>query len=138
MFEELCYRWALRKFLKDYDLLSKSYEASNYEEPKEDEPDIRRSHEREFYHQTVMIDGFRSQYLVRQAYFHHVPIPEKDEDWEQPRFASERYLTAEAATRLRTAIRAEQKSNWDYWANRVTLSLALVGSIFGVLAYFKK
>jgi hypothetical protein len=35
---------------------------------------------------------------------------------------------------LRADIRAEQKANWDYWANRVTLALALIGSIFGVLA----
>ena len=30
------------------------------------------------------------------------------------------------------------KADWDFWANRVTLSLALVGSIFGILAFFKK
>ena len=34
--------------------------------------------------------------------------------------------------------RAEQKADWDYWANRITLALALIGSIFGVLAFFKK
>ena len=53
-------------------------------------------------------------------------------------FPDERYLTAAAAQKLRADIRAEQKADWDYWANRVTLALALIGSIFGVLAFFKK
>jgi hypothetical protein len=51
---------------------------------------------------------------------------------------NDRYLTASAAQKLRADIRAEQKADWDYWANRVTLALALIGSIFGVLAFFKK
>jgi hypothetical protein len=48
------------------------------------------------------------------------------------------YLTPEAAIKIRADIRAEQKANWDYWANRITLGLALIGSIFGVLAFFTK
>ena len=85
-----------------------------------------------------MIDGFRSQYLVRQAYLYGVPVPSDEEDWLQPRGASQPYLPQEAAQKLRADIRVEQKADWDYWANRVTLSLGLIGSIFGMLAYFKK
>jgi hypothetical protein len=86
---------------------------------------------------TVMIDGFRSEYLVKQAYKYHVPVPDDEESWTQSRFGDP-YLTAAAAQKLRGDIRAEQKADWDYWAARVTLALALIGSIFGVLAFFKK
>jgi hypothetical protein len=91
--------------------------------------------------QTTMMDKFRSDYLVEQARRHHVPIPDDEEAWFLHPYATadeERYLTAAAAQKLRADIRAEQKADWDYWANRVTLALALIGSIFGILAFFKK
>jgi hypothetical protein len=39
---------------------------------------------------------------------------------------------------LRNKIRAVQKEEWDYWTGRVTFARAIIGAIFGVLAYFKK
>ena len=138
MFDELRYRWALRKFLKEHKLVSRAYDQI----PDEPGPDgtnfPKYTAGKELNFQTVIIDAFRSKYLLEQAHRYHVPIPSKEEDWEQPRFASERFLTAAAAQKLRADIRAEQKADWDYWANRVTLALALIGSIFGVLAFFKK
>jgi hypothetical protein len=137
MFDELRYRWALRKFLKEHDALRRSYDktpdgdsdSTNFE---------KHGIAKELNYQTAIVDGFRSKYLLEQAHRYHVPVPNEEEDWEQPRFASEPYLTAAAAQKLRADIRAEQKADWDYWANRVTLALALIGSIFGVLAFFKK
>jgi hypothetical protein len=67
-----------------------------------------------------------------------VPIPYDEESWEQTRYSKDRHLTAAAAQKLRADIRAEQKADWEYWQGRVTLGLALIGSIFGVLAFFKK
>lgn len=97
---------------------------------------------RDLYHQSFVLDSFRSKYLLEQAVKYHVPIPDKKEDWQTHRFAidddEDRYLTPAAAQKLRADIRAEQKADWDYWANRVTLALALIGSIFGVLAFFRK
>jgi hypothetical protein len=46
-------------------------------------------------------------------------------------------LTAAAAQKMRADIRAEQKADWDYWANRVMLALALIGSIFGGCVFQK-
>jgi hypothetical protein len=43
-----------------------------------------------------------------------------------------------AAATLRDEIRAVQKQEWDYWAGRITLAIAMVGLMFGVFAYFKK
>jgi hypothetical protein len=137
MFDELRYRWALRKYLKEHRALYRAYD----ELPDElDDAEIRPRHamSREIIYQTQGTDFFRSKYLTEQAYRYHVPIPEGEESWLQPRGAPEPYLTAAAAQKLRADIRAEQKADWDYWANRVTLALALIGSIFGVLAFFKK
>jgi hypothetical protein len=140
MFDELRYRWALRKFLKDHKLVSRAYDQI----PNEPGPDgtnfPKYAAGKEVNYQSVVLDTFRSKYLLEQAVRYHVPVPTKEEDWQQHPFADDKdlYLTAEAAQKLRADIRAEQKADWDYWANRVTLALALIGSIFGVLAFFKK
>jgi hypothetical protein len=141
MFDELRYRWALRKFLKQYKLAHQSYKQVP------DEPDSEGMNFPKYQagkavnFQTTMMDKFRSDYLVEQAHRYHVPIPDDEEAWFLHPYATadeERYLTAAAAQKLRADIRAEQKADWDYWANKVTLALALIGSIFGVLAFFKK
>jgi hypothetical protein len=139
MFDELRYRWALRKYLKEHRALYRAYDAAP-DDPEEwaDEPHVKHAMSREVLYQTQAMDYFRSKYLVEQAYRYHVPVPQDEDSWIQPRGAPERFLTAAAAQKLRADIRAEQKADWDYWANRVTLSLALIGSIFGVLAFFKK
>jgi hypothetical protein len=137
MFDELRYRWALRKYLKQQRALYRAYD----ELPEEDEDaDVspKRGKKWELIYQTQATDYFRSKHLVEKAYRYHMPIPQDEESWIQPRGAPERFLTTVAAQKLRADIRSEQKAEWDYWANRVTLALALIGSIFGVLAFFKK
>lgn len=100
-------------------------------------PDLVRAQERALMMHENEIDQFRSDWLVEQAYRYHVPLPTDESAWVNPRYSIKAYLTPEAATKVRSDIRAEQKANWEYWANRVTLGLAMIGSIFGVLAYFK-
>ena len=141
MFDELRYRWALRQFLKQHDLLRRNYDETPDEHDAEGMNFPKYHAGRTLNDQTYLLDAFRSKYLLAQAVKFHVPIPNKEEDWQQHRFAVEeddRYLTPAAAQKLRADIRAEQKADWDYWANRVTLALSLIGSIFGVLAFFRK
>ena len=141
MFDELRYRWALRKFLREHKLVRRSYDQVP-DEPDEDGLNFPKFQAgKELNLQTRMLDKFRSDYLLEQAYRYHVPVSDQEDDWTSfpPNYSDEdRYLTAAAAQKLRADIRAEQKADWEYWANRVTLGLALIGSIFGVLAYFKK
>jgi len=42
------------------------------------------------------------------------------------------------AIKIDQEIRAEQKANWDLWQSHVMFGLALIGSIFGMLAFFEK
>lgn len=136
MFEELKYQWALRKHLKAQHALYRAYD----EVPAEDESaDVspKRGMKNELIYQTQATDYFRSKHLVEKAYRYHMPLPQDEESWIQPRGAPERFLTTVAAQKLRAEIRAEQKAEWDYWANRVTLALALIGSILGVFNLFK-
>lgn len=141
MFDELRYRWALRRFLKEHNLARRSYDQVT-DEPDADGTNFPKFHAGKALNmQARMLDKFRSDYLLDQAHRFHVPVTDREEDWDSfpPDYSYEhRYLTAAAAQKLRADIRAEQKADWDYWANRVTLGLALIGSIFGVLAYFKK
>jgi hypothetical protein len=138
MLDELRYRWRLRKKLRDYTLTKKVHAATAREERQEGEPDFKRAQAKERMIQEQEIGVFRSDYLVEQAYLYHVPVPEDDESWLNARYMGTRFLTPEAAMKLRANIRAEQKANWEFWQGRVTLALAIIGSIFGVLAFFKK
>jgi hypothetical protein len=140
MFDELRYRWELNKYLKQYKAASHAFEEMPEDDPERagEEPRYKWTMGRELNWQEFAIARFRSRYLVEQAFRYHVPVPEDEESWDTGRLTTERYLTAVAAQKLRADIRAEQKADWEYWANRVTLTLALVGSIFGVLAFFKR
>jgi hypothetical protein len=139
MFDDLKYPWAVRKHLKNYMVLSRTLEGmpDDPESPGE-EPRYKYAVGKQLNIHSAELDEFRSKYLMQQAYKYHVPIPEDEESWENRRYSKDRVLTAAAAQKLRADIRAEQKADWDYWANRITLGLALVGSIFGVLAFFRK
>jgi len=137
MFDELRYRWQLRKYLKAQHELYRAYDEIPPEDEDADES-LKRGKKWELIYQTQATDYFRSKYLVEKAYRYHMPIPQDEESWIQPRNMPERFLTTVAAQKLRAEIRAEQKAEWDYWANRVTLALALFGSILGVFNLFKK
>jgi hypothetical protein len=79
-----------------------------------------------------------SNYLFAEAHRYLVPIPNGDDDWSESSQLGVRFLSRKGAKQVRDDIRSEKKATWDYWTNRITLALALIGSIFGVLAYFKK
>lgn len=140
MFEYIKYRWALRKALKEHVQYRRMFTEMPEDDPENhpDEPREKWVVGRELQWMEFSIASARSKYLIEQAYKYHVPLPEDEASWEQGTHTDEMYLTAAAAQKLRADIRAEQKADWDYWAARVTLALALIGSIFGVLAYFKK
>lgn len=134
-------RWALRRFLSDRKVAFRSYKQVRDEPDEEGMNFPKYQAGKEVNYHDYVLDKFRSDYLSEQAPRYHVPIPNKKTDYESHSYATtdeENYLTPAAAQKLRADIRAEQKADWDYWAARVTLVLALIGSIFGVLAYFKK
>src|SRR5882757_2400425 len=110
MFDELRYRWALRKFLKEHRAMSRDYEQTPDDPDSENTNFEKHGKGKELNYQTAMLDGFRSDYLIEQAQRYHVPIPDKKEDWMQPRFASKPYLTPAAAQKLRADIRSRAKS----------------------------
>jgi hypothetical protein len=140
MFDDIRYRWALQKYLKQHRVLYRAYDELPPDpgELSDGEPHPKLAMGREVNYSEQWISMFRSKYLVEQSFLYNVPLPESENDWIQPRGAPERFLTIAAAHKLHSDIRAVQKADWDYWANRVTLGLALVGSIFGVLAFLKK
>jgi hypothetical protein len=84
------------------------------------------------------IDLDNSDHLIARAHRYLVPLPQGEEFWDRSEAYGRGYLTRKGAAQVRADIRAEKKAMWDYWQARVTLALALIGSIFGVLAFFKK
>jgi hypothetical protein len=84
MLEELRYRWQLRKYLKAQHALYRAYD----EMPEEDETaDVspKRGKKWELIYQTQATDYFRSKYLVEKAHRYHMPLPQDEESWIQPR-----------------------------------------------------
>jgi len=77
--------------------------------------------------------------LVDRAQWYIVPVPDqKDKEYWDSDTRNNWYLTPSGVAKIRSDIRTEQKARWDFWQSRLALSLAIIGSIFGVLAYFKK
>jgi hypothetical protein len=139
IWEALKYRLALRRYLRGYTDTLKSHESMKDPGRAEGEPDIERAMAKEQNIQRQEIGLLMTRHLVYKARLYYIPIPDDEESWFRAKYyAGEKFLSPEAARKLHLEIRAEEKANWDYWQNRVTFALALIGSIFGVLAYFRK
>jgi hypothetical protein len=139
IFEELKYRRALRKYLRGYADTIKSHESVKDFGRAGGEPDIERAMAKEQTIQRQEIGLLMTQYLLYKARLHYIPIPEDEESWLGARYyAGNKFLSPEAARKLYLEIRVEEKAIWDYWQSRVTFARALIGSIFGVLAFFKR
>ena len=83
MFDELRYRWALRKFLKGHDVARRSYDQVPDERDQEGMNFPKYTAGKALNFQSFMLDTFRSRYLLDQAVRYHVPIPTKEEDWQR-------------------------------------------------------
>ncbi|MGY3445530.1 hypothetical protein [Bradyrhizobium sp. USDA 4473] len=99
---------------------------------------LRQQHLEELHFHDEEFQLLISDYLVAQAREYLVSLPSEDGCWDESAAFGKKYLNRKGAAKVRNDIRAEKKAMWDYWAARVTLALGLIGSIFGVLAYFKK
>jgi hypothetical protein len=137
MWNELRYRWALRKYLKAYAVTKLTCAAVTDFTRAEGEPDIQRAQQKEQDLQQHEIGALMTEFLVERAYLYYIPVPQDEDSWLHSRYLGKKFLTQEAARKLHEDIRAEQKAIWEFWQSRVTFALALVGSIFGVLAFFK-
>jgi hypothetical protein len=86
------------------------------------------------------IDQLTTDYLVSEARRLIVPLPDfKDEKfWVVSKMFGQRHLTYEGVAKVRADLRTEKRAVWDFWQTRIMLMLALIGGIFGVLAYFTK
>jgi hypothetical protein len=137
--ESIEYRLALRRYLRGYADTLKSHESVKDFSREEGEPNIERAMAKEQNIQRQEIGLLMTRYLVYRARRHYIPLPEDEESWFRARYyGGEKFLSPEAARKLHQEIKAEEKVNWDYWQSRVTFALALVGSIFGILAFFRK
>ena len=86
------------------------------------------------------INQLTTQHLRNMALKLIVPLPPYDDgvSWFELKMFGYRLLTPHGVKTVRADIRAERKARWEFWQTRVTLALALIGSIFGILAYFKR
>lgn len=89
------------------------------------------------------IEHLHTKALVRLADKYRVPLPE--EGWERSRQLGYRYLTDQAYSALRTAIRAEKGERWSarlQWmpalVSLITSVAGLLGILVGLLAVLKK
>ena len=83
------YRWALRKYLKDYALTRESHASVKDFSRAEGEPDMRRAMEKKQTIQEHEIGVLRSKYLVRQAYLNDIQVPDDEASWLYSRYMGE-------------------------------------------------
>lgn len=94
----------------------------------------------EMSHREDEIDITVSDHLMSLASRYRIPSPTDEGDWEKSTEWQRRYLTKAGASKLRTALRVEQKARWDYWQTRISMIssiIGVVGGIMGAIAYFK-
>jgi hypothetical protein len=145
MFSELTFQWKLRRMQAGRRTVMGRFQDSFADavERKASAEEIEKIKDKEYadlneWDEEIQI--ITSAHLIEQAVRLQIPLPDRKNGgfWEVSRFLGHDILSKEGIAKLRTEVRAEQKASWEFWANRVTLALALIGSIFGVLAYFKK
>lgn len=140
MFDETIYQFKLRKLQRKraatLKLFKRKYEELLEQNGDRNARDELRSREQfEVDEWDEDIDELTTQHLRSQARKLIVPMPDHDDKSKMFGF---HHLTPHGVKIVRADIRAEKKARWEFWQTRVTLGLALVGSIFGVLAYFRK
>jgi len=145
MFEEATFRFKLRKLQSSRDKTVADYRREwqkiRAQKGGRDERDrLRASEEIDLREVDADIEMLITQHMLEQARRFIVPVPAQSDDssWVLSDTYGHWYLTPSAVQKIRSDIRAEKKANWEFWQTRVTLVLALVGSIFGVLAFFRK
>lgn len=141
MLEEMKFQWRLRRYLGDaYEV--KSANDSLVADPALSDEEImeaRRFQGKEELILTQHVAVFTSEHLVKQAYLLQIPVTENEDDWLNARYAGhKRYLSQEAAQKLRKEILFEQKARWEYWQGRITLCISVVALVVAFLAYAKK
>ncbi|RXH14858.1 hypothetical protein [Bradyrhizobium guangzhouense] len=142
--DEIRYRWALARLQRDRQQTANSYK-KKFEDllkakgGREAREDLRRDEQFELEEWDEEIDQLTTGHLREQARRLIVPLPsfEDEKAWFESKMFGFKMLTPEGVKMVRADLRAEQKARWEFWQTRVTLGLALLGSVFGVLAYFK-
>jgi hypothetical protein len=88
------------------------------------------------------IGALQHRYLVEEARRHLVPLLDfddsKDGVWEESRVDGRWRLTPPALTKLRSAIRAEQKEVFEYWSRWFTIIVPVLSLVVAILALTKK
>jgi hypothetical protein len=145
MFDEMIYQFRLRKHQRERARISDGYrrkfEALVRSKGDRDQRDRLRFEEemdlREVDDEINMLTTMHMRSEARR-YIVHFPDFTDTASWVKSDTFGHTYLTPLGVQKVRADIRAEQKARYDFWQSRVTLTLALVGSIFGVLAYFRR
>ena len=79
----------------------------------------------------------RSRKIIRQAQRLEIPVPEiNDSDgvWERGNTFEGRFLTDLGVSKLRAAIRAEQRERYESWYRWIVLLIGLIGAASGLVA----
>jgi hypothetical protein len=88
------------------------------------------------------IGALQHRYLVEEAQRHLVPLPDfddsKDGVWEESRVNGRWRLSPSALTKLRSAIRTEQKEAFEYWSRWFAIVVPVLSLVVAILALTKK
>ena len=89
---------------------------------------------------TDEIEGLSTAYLVDCANRLFIPIPERTDQlmWSESSYERRQVLTHKGISTLRTAIRAEQKEQREFFVTVLASLIGIIGAITGLVAVFHK
>lgn len=138
MFDELIYQTKLRRFQRKraatVELYRKKWQVLRAEKGDRDAREELRSREKfDLDEWDEEISQLTTEQLVASARNLIVPLPpyEDEKAWFVSKMFGYRLLTREGVKTVRADIRSERKAQWEFWQTRVTLVLAVIGSVFG-------
>ncbi|KJC62178.1 hypothetical protein UP10_02060 [Bradyrhizobium sp. LTSPM299] len=149
MFEENRFEWQLAKLQKEKKKLRASFAAKiaksrKDKKSRDDREGLRSQEQFEEQELDAGIQALITSFLIEQANKLLVPIPHSETDWFTDTTFGERFLTAEARSKLRNDIRAEKKARWDLFQSHTGLLISLItattgvlGTVIGVLSFMK-
>lgn len=146
MLEHLKYRLALSKLFKQKEELRTAFSAdirkARTEGKRTDDIESIESQSRvEEQMLDEQISILVTNYLIGQASRRFVPIPPHSEQnmWSQCDVISNRYvLTNDGITRLRSALRSEQKERNEMWLTMLAALTGIVGALTGLVAVMNR
>lgn len=144
--EAIKHRRAIRALQRNYETRSKYLESKIAREKQATDPDVRDQYETSFRDLVVAREIFQfevakreTEFLVRQAQWLLIPVPEPPDQWDQHHTESTSgyFLTLEGRRDLRNRIREERRLRLEPVTIWLSLVIGVIGGLTGLISVLR-